>query len=122
MRQIRSYADTQQLLLSRAIKLLKVGGTIVYSTCSISICENEDVVGRILNEFGDVIELAPQSPFLGRSGWRSQSHQLSDEQLSLVQRFVPIDNDLSVNSDTIGFFIAKFVKTRAVMDATTEAM
>ena len=35
---------SQTALLKKALGLLKVGGTLVYSTCSILACENEDVV------------------------------------------------------------------------------
>lgn len=35
---------SQQKLIVKALELLKPGGTLVYSTCSILACENEDVV------------------------------------------------------------------------------
>ena len=41
---IERSSKTQKTLLAKAIKLLKPGHEMVYSTCSILACENEDVV------------------------------------------------------------------------------
>ena len=37
-------------LLSRAVDLLRPGGRIVYSTCSLDPVENEEVICRVLHE------------------------------------------------------------------------
>ena len=42
--------NTQVQLLNKAIKLTKVGGYILYSTCSILKCENEEVVNKVIND------------------------------------------------------------------------
>jgi 16S rRNA (cytosine967-C5)-methyltransferase len=38
----------QERLLDTGLKLLKPGGTLVYSTCSIDADENQEVVRRVL--------------------------------------------------------------------------
>ena len=40
----------QRALLAKALKLLKPGGTLVYSTCSVLACENEDIVSEALQQ------------------------------------------------------------------------
>ena len=45
----------QQFEITRAaIRLLKPGGVFVYSTCSLEPEENEELIGRLLNEFPGV--------------------------------------------------------------------
>lgn len=46
---IEKSISAQLVLLKKAIKILKPGKEIVYSTCSILACENEDVVKKVLN-------------------------------------------------------------------------
>lgn len=40
----------QRALLEKALSLLKPGGTLVYSTCSVLSCENEDIVNEALRK------------------------------------------------------------------------
>mgnify|MGYP001276052190 FL=1 len=44
-------------LLNRAIDVVRPGGTVVYSTCSIDPVENEAVIARILEERDDVVSI-----------------------------------------------------------------
>ena len=50
-------SETQLALLKKAIKLLKPGGEIIYSTCSILECENEQIVQKALK--GTNAEIVP---------------------------------------------------------------
>lgn len=56
---IERSTKTQKTLLKKAISLLKPGHEMVYSTCSILACENEDVVESILKD--EKIEIVPIS-------------------------------------------------------------
>jgi len=54
---IEKAARLQYQLLEAAIHAAKVGGRIVYSTCTLTPEENERVVVEILNKFGDQLEV-----------------------------------------------------------------
>ena len=54
---IERSSKTQKTLLSKAIKLLKPEHEMVYSTCSILDCENEDVVSSVIKNGN--IEIVP---------------------------------------------------------------
>ena len=54
---IERSSKTQKTLLSKAIKLLKPGHEMVYSTCSILDCENEDIVSSVIKNGN--IEIVP---------------------------------------------------------------
>ena len=48
---IEKSKKTQERLLRKALKILKSGGEMVYSTCSILSKENEEVVEKVIKEF-----------------------------------------------------------------------
>lgn len=54
---IEKSSKTQLQMLKKAIKILKVGSEMVYSTCSILDVENENIISKIL-EIGN-IEIVP---------------------------------------------------------------
>ena len=54
---IERSSKTQKTLLSKATKLLKPGHEMIYSTCSILDCENEDVVASVIKNGN--IEIVP---------------------------------------------------------------
>lgn len=47
---VQKSRKSQQALLDKALTLLKPGGTLVYSTCSVLACENEDIVTAALKK------------------------------------------------------------------------
>lgn len=47
----------QTTLINEAIKHLKVGGELIYSTCSILSCENDEIIKSILNSNIELIPL-----------------------------------------------------------------
>jgi len=103
---LKSASQYQQRLINVAYRLLKPGGVLVYSTCTINPEENEGNVCYALSSFPD-LELVHTSPYLGEKALDLEMHgyKMSDEQRGFIQRFDP-----SVPLDTIGFFIAKFMK------------
>ncbi|XP_040438956.1 tRNA (cytosine(34)-C(5))-methyltransferase, mitochondrial isoform X1 [Falco naumanni] len=53
--QRKKLSSLQFQLLRSAIKALRPGGSLVYSTCTLSKAENSDVINLILNSCGDVM-------------------------------------------------------------------
>uniref|UniRef100_A0A3Q2ZGU5 NOP2/Sun RNA methyltransferase 6 n=1 Tax=Hippocampus comes TaxID=109280 RepID=A0A3Q2ZGU5_HIPCM len=116
LKEVCSYPPLQRSLFHAAVRALKRGGVLVYSTCTLTLAENEEQVAWALRTFPG-LTLLPQEPHVGGEGMPGAG--LIPEQLSLLQRFRP---ELSwkataatplasrADSDTIGFFIAKFQK------------
>ncbi|PFH33953.1 NOL1/NOP2/sun family protein [Besnoitia besnoiti] len=102
---VLSAAAYQREFLATGCRLLKTGGTLVYSTCSISKEENEGNVAWALAHLPLVLE--PAAPFVGSRTVEcvdAATRLLSAADAEKLQRFCP-------SADSIGFFIAKFRKT-----------
>jgi len=111
----------QRQFVDAAVALLRSsGGILTYSTCTILMAENEHMVRYILETYRDCMELVPVFDFETDNGDTKNSAKLSSlggpgllasgltaEQCACVRRFDPADRD----SDTMGFFLAKFRKT-----------
>jgi len=102
-KELGKHAEYQRLFIAQAVKLLKPGGVMTYSTCTINALENEANVAFILQQFEHCMELIPLN-IPGQEGL--PGHGLTDRQRSCVRRFDPSDQGL----DCMGFFIAKLQK------------
>lgn len=60
------YAPIQRQILKQAISMLVPGGFLLYSTCTFSICEDEEVITWVLSNHEDM-ELCPLPLFEGAS-------------------------------------------------------
>lgn len=96
-------ADYQRKFIRNAVPLLKVGGSMTYSTCTINTLENEENVKFILGEF-PCMRLESLSHLPGLPGLPDKG--LTEEECRKVRRFDPTDTSI----DTMGFFLAKFQK------------
>ncbi|XP_057398145.1 tRNA (cytosine(72)-C(5))-methyltransferase NSUN6 isoform X2 [Balaenoptera acutorostrata] len=128
LKEVTSYQPLQRKLFTVAAELLKPGGVLVYSTCTVTLAENEEQVAWALETFPH-LQLQHQDPQVGGEGMLGAG--LSSEQLKRLQRFDPCvvlsqDSDTGslrdagiedtiwlANKDCIGFFIAKFVKCKS---------
>lgn len=88
---ITKMADIQWQMINNCIDKVKPGGTFIYSTCSITIEENEAIIEKFLKQHSDFF-LAKIEPEIGVPGLRG---------LKKCQRFYP---QLHKSN---GFFIAK---------------
>jgi len=96
--------EIQNKLLVSAIKMLKVGGEMVYSTCSLTPEENELIINRILEKYPvDVEDVIV--PLQSHKGLTEYQGERLDKRLSKAIRIFPWE----VDSD--GFFLIKLKKT-----------
>eukprot|EP00898_Chlorokybus_atmophyticus_P002505 jgi/Chlat1/3255/Chrsp22S03435 len=108
---LRKFVLYQRKLFESAMKLVRPGGTIVFSTCTLNPGENEGLVRYALDTYPN-LTLAAQEPYIGGPGLIGGADVddgfggrawLTEDESRLVQSFDP-SNEL----DTIAFFIAKF--------------
>ncbi len=84
--------------------MLKVGGELVYSTCTLTPEENELILNRILEKYPvDVEEV--NIPIIHHKGLTEYKNDKLDRRLSKAIRIFPWE----VDSD--GFFLIKLKKT-----------
>ena len=91
---IEKMADIQWRMISNCATQVKPGGILAYSTCSITIEENELIIERFLKHHPD-FSLEEISPNMGQPGMRG---------LEKCRRLYPHVHESS------GFFIAKLLK------------
>ena len=60
------YAQIQKEIVNQAVDMLVPGGLLLYSTCTFSVCEDEDIIRFLLEEHPDM-ELIPLPLFEGAS-------------------------------------------------------
>ncbi len=100
---IRKIANTQRKLAEAAFRLLKVGGTMIYSTCTLSPEEDEMIVNHLFNKFDIEIEQI-SLPLKFRCGVCEWEGKKLEDNIKNCLRLYPQDNN------TDGFFVAKIKK------------
>lgn len=97
---IQSIANTQKALIESAFQALKVGGTLVYSTCTLSREENQQVCWHLKQTYGDAVS------------FESLGNLFEHASLALTEEgFLHIFPQMY---DCEGFFVAKIRKLASV--------
>ena len=123
---IGKMARLQKELLESAVHAAKVGGTIVYSTCTLTPEENEMVVLQTLNKFSDQLEVVDPLVRLAISDQRSVFERTVNDSLQ-VQEWISSAYRLPLTAypcmrlwphayDTEGFFAAVLRKKSPTRD------
>jgi NOL1/NOP2/sun family putative RNA methylase len=97
---VKNLSRQQKKLMAFALKCLKVGGTLVYSTCTHSPEEDESVVDFALKNFPVKVEHI-SLPLKCRSGITTWKDEKYNSQVQRTCRIYPQDNDSE------GFFVSK---------------
>ena len=94
-RQIGQISNLQRQMAVSSVHALKVGGVLVYSTCTMNPVENEGVVAHLEETFGTALERLPLGSLPG-----SEDMLTADGHLRCWPHV----------TDTQGFFVARFRK------------
>ncbi|MDA0147513.1 16S rRNA (cytosine(1407)-C(5))-methyltransferase RsmF [Vibrio sp. LaRot3] len=93
-------SDTQKDLIESAFHALKPGGVMVYSTCTLSIEENQQVCHHLKQTFGDLVEFDDLTPLFPEA----KTAITEDGFLHIFPQMY----------DCEGFFVARLRKTGSV--------
>jgi len=105
LKKVKECSRKQKQLICSAFDSLKPGGEMVYSTCSWMVEENEAVVNHLIEEYGDLVEIAdvslPIDNYLpGLIAYQGEEY---DGQLQKTIRIIP-------DSRFEAFYLAKIKK------------
>lgn len=104
VKQAEGLAELQFKLLVAAIKMLKPGGEIVYSTCTLTLEENEMILDKILKKYP--VELQDiKLPVKSTAALTNACGSEFEQQVSKAHRIIPWE----IGSE--GFFVSKMIKT-----------
>ncbi|WKZ30470.1 MAG: RsmB/NOP family class I SAM-dependent RNA methyltransferase [Candidatus Dojkabacteria bacterium] len=93
-KRIKRLAFQQKKMITAAFRLLRKGGTLVYSTCTFGPEENEEVIAHLLEQFSDAeiqpfpIDMIPEV-VPGLTSWRKKKFP---QELALTKRVKPTSN------------------------------
>lgn len=111
-RKIAECSRKQVGLLRSALAAAKVGGVVLYCTCSFAPEENEAVVDAVLRDWGEAVETEPISLPIenvqpGLAGWGERAFHPA---VAAAVRILP-------TAEMDGFFLCRLRKTASIAEA-----
>lgn len=104
LNQAEKIASLQFRLLLSALKMVKVGGEIVYSTCTLTIEENELILEKLLKKYpAEILEI--ELPVKSVDAFTKFENVELNSSIKKAKRIIPWE----INSE--GFFVCKLRKT-----------
>ncbi len=111
---IPQFSDIQFRLLLSAFKMCKIGGEIVYSTCTLTLEENELVLNKLLKNYpAEICDI--ELPVKSHEAFVKYNNESLHEDISKARRILPWE----INSE--GFFIAKIKKNGKVESTSSRS-
>jgi 16S rRNA (cytosine1407-C5)-methyltransferase len=109
---VNAMVKKQKKLIESAFEALSIGGTLVYSTCTLEPDENEGVVTHLLNKYDNarmeeiefVKDLEPLLTDKITEGITKWSGNTYHQEVAKSVRIIP-------SPEMMGFYIAKITKT-----------
>ncbi len=109
-KEINNLAKRQSKLLESALHALKMGGQVVYSTCTLTVEENEMVLDEILNQFHHQIQIDPIEDIL-----KKPAHAIDKfEQFTFNPQVANAARIWPFRFGTAGFFAARIKKVNEI--------
>lgn len=102
-KKVNILADLQLKLLIASIKMLKEGGEVVYSTCTLTSEENELIIDKVLSKY-PVELMIVELPVVNHNGLTTINGEKLNSDIEKGKRIFPWE------TGTDGFFIAKLKK------------
>jgi 16S rRNA (cytosine1407-C5)-methyltransferase len=108
--------QTQRYLLRSAISATKVGGTIVYSTCTLAPEENEGIIDWILKTEKNALQVEAISPLLKKEiGEESQMAGLTSWNTKTFNHDLRHTLRILPTNTMEGFYVAKLKKVKTTL-------
>jgi tRNA (cytosine49-C5)-methyltransferase len=109
-KKVKLLSKMQKFLLRSAISLCKIGGEVVYSTCTLSPEENEEVIDWILSKEGGAVSVETISfkvphEIPGLASWKGK---LFNPEVQKSIRILP-------SKEMEGFFVVKLKKHKSTI-------
>ncbi len=98
--EIEGIAATQRDLIESAFQALKVGGSLVYSTCTLNQTENQQVCLHLKQRYPDAVEFVPLNDLF-----------VDADKACTAEGFLHVWPQIY---DSEGFFVAKITKTATI--------
>lgn len=102
---VKRFGKNQKRLAESAFEIIKPNGIMVYSTCTHSPEENEEVIQHLLDKYQDKIKIEPiKLPIKTRPGIKEWNNKTFHPDMKLAVRIYHHDNDME------GFFLCRLQK------------
>lgn len=111
MKLVNKSVETQVALLKKAIKLLKSGREMIYSTCSILKEENEEVLEKVLKGVNaEIVPISLENDLYHHNNKEAYQSSIGKTSIQLLPVTIPGTICVCPNDLFEGFFIAKIRK------------